>query len=228
MSVILNPIERHNVTAIVTDIEPEEPILQNVGCPTQYVYLPGGILRPLTKKRVLGCGVNAIMGDTPIERRCRLKREAKYRLNENRAEARINQRPLAYRGSQDVVRHHLGAMSYRCNYCGALHFHFEKLQNNNDYSNCCERGKVLLEPIQIHPYIMDLCCNINNPHFHEYHTIIRKYNCALSFASFGFDHNATRHDGFYNFSIQGRAYHYISSVYMQNQNTVTVWSIICC
>lgn len=220
LSVILNPIQRHHITQTVTDSETEEPILRNVRRSLQYIYPPGGILLPLTKKRLFGYSENAVMGETPIERQRRLQRENKYRLNEARAEARINQRPLAYRGSQNVLRHHLGAMSYRCNHCRALHFQFEKLQNTDDFSNCCERGKVSLQPIEIHPYIMDLCCNINNPNFNDYHKNIRRYNCALSFASFGFDHNATRRDGFYNFAIQGRAYHFISSVYPQNVNTI--------
>lgn len=153
----------------ITNIENVEPVVRNVGRPSQYIYPPGGILLPFTKKRLYGTGPNAVIGESLNERQRRVNREVKCRNNEARAAMRLNQQPLAYRGSTNIERHNLGIMNLRCQYCRALHFSFEKLSGNDDFSNCCERGKVSLTNIQVHPYIIDLCCNENNRYFQKYH-----------------------------------------------------------
>lgn len=197
--------------------EPEQRRIGRIG----YVYPVGGILLPITKKRLYGTGPNAVPGEGANERRRRLKRETKYRLNEARARERLNQLPVVFQRNNNVQRHDLGYMNFICNHCGALHFNFEKLTDNtNDFSNCCERGKVVVERPQMHPVLMDLLVNENNYYFNDFHRKIREYNCALSFISIGTQfERPPRRQGVYTYTVHGRMYHFIGTLHPNDNNT---------
>ena len=83
-----------------------------------------------------------------------------------------------------VASHYLGKMDETCPKCKALHFKCEK-NKNKIFTKCCSSGSTKLDfDFTVPPLIENLLTN-KHEKSKQFKENIRKYNNALSFASFG-------------------------------------------
>ena len=66
---------------------------------------------------------------------------------------------------ENVQKHNCGAMTARCQFCGALHFNSEK-HSDGRLNNCCHKGK-LLPPLrrEFPPYLKSILTDRNHIHY---------------------------------------------------------------
>lgn len=80
-----------------------------------------------------------------------------------------------------VLAHHCGQLDTVCEHCEAKHFAAEQ-PSDRQFTQCCQKGKVQLEPIRTEPLLQQLL-TFNHPHSKNFHDNIRSINSALAFAS---------------------------------------------
>lgn len=100
---------------------------------------------------------------------------------------------------------YLGEMDMMCEFCNAKHFALE-LPADKKFNNCCHKGKVLLNEFRYPTQLL----NLTNKKTHEsrqFINVIRNYNNALAFASFGAKLDVVSGQGPKVFRICGQIYH---------------------
>ena len=122
--------------------------------------------------------------------------------------------------------HYLGRMDKACSSCGALHWEAERTSGADNFTQCCGKGKVLLEPYQAPPPALAQLFESRegkprHPHYLNIMQNIVQYNNSYATASMLVDifklpgsfrqpgcilHNPT-------FTIHGMVNHRVSSVY---------------
>lgn len=112
----------------------------------------------------------------------------------------------------DVLEFSLGKLDRVCKFCEALRFPGEA-------NNCCHNGKVSLPaPRPFPPEFRSLFLR-ESPQSNNFFDNIRRYNSAMSFASFGAQIAPPPGHGPYCFRIHGQIYHRSSSLYPDNGAT---------
>uniref|UniRef100_A0A1B0CVT6 ATP-dependent DNA helicase n=1 Tax=Lutzomyia longipalpis TaxID=7200 RepID=A0A1B0CVT6_LUTLO len=188
-----------------------------------YNYGPTGMRLRWTGHVLYGDNPN--IRETPIEKRRRLKMETKWRDEHQRLQDAFNARGEALRGNATVEPHYLGPL-IKCKHCASLNFSAEASNGNpaaREFSICCMNGKIRVPPIRQHERIQQLLQDTEDPVARSFQTNIRKYNTALGFASYQFNHPRNHPDapipeGPYVFWIHGVAYHYVSYPRPQDPN----------
>jgi hypothetical protein len=82
-----------------------------------------------------------------------------------------------------VELHSCGTLDTMCNFCHAKHFRAEQ-PTDKLFTQCCQKGKVILEPIQIAPLLQELMSG-KHKYSKNFLENIRSFNSALAFASMG-------------------------------------------
>lgn len=121
-------------------------------------------------------------------------------------------------GSFAVAYYDLGPLALECEFCKALHFDCEKIGTKSSYHfrSCCHDKKVMLPQTRSHPLLEELLMN-NNTSKRHYLENIRKYNSAMSFASF-VANEAIRPNGRgpYLFKINGQVHYKFGPLHPEN------------
>jgi hypothetical protein len=115
----------------------------------------------------------------------------------------------------EVDRYSVGSLKNRlnrCVYCQAYRFNAEAL-------NCCQNGKVDLQPLHPYPDQLIPLFSLNNTVSRNFMENIRKYNSAMAFASFGAKMVSFHGNGPYCFKIHGQIYHRAGSLHPQDDQS---------
>jgi hypothetical protein len=113
-----------------------------------------------------------------------------------------------------VIEHNCGNLDVVCNNCQAKHFPSEQ-PSDKLFTQCCRKGKVMLEPIKVAPLIQKLMSR-NHEHSKNFHENIRSINSALAFASMGANIAPPPGYGPYCFRINGQIYHRSGALHPAN------------
>jgi hypothetical protein len=113
-----------------------------------------------------------------------------------------------------VDLHSCGNLDITCNFCQAKHFRAEQ-PSDKLFTQCCQKGKVVLTPIRIAPLIQNLMTR-NHEHSKNFHDNIRSINSALAFASMGANIVPPPGYGPYCFRINGQIYHRAGALHPSN------------
>ena len=112
------------------------------------------------------------------------------------------------------MRHDLGHMDVKCQWCGALHWMNEKLSDSSTshpmFGMCCNGGKVILPVLRDPPQALKVLFEYNDPQAKEFRENIWKYNRAFAFTSLQVNEDHTvneRRRGLPVFRIQGELRH---------------------
>ena len=103
-----------------------------------------------------------------------------------------------------IPEHYAGKMDAICRHCGSKNFQQEAVKK--EFSACCQKGKVKLDPITVSKYIETLLNgqHVKSKNFLEH---IRSFNSSLAFASTGANIASPPGFGPYCFRIHGQIYH---------------------
>ena len=126
------------------------------------------------------------------ERRNNLSNEQRSLIRTTERQRHLNRRdfqPIALKSFDDhpdskELLFSCGPLNNKCSKCEALHFEKETHDKENAYSSCCQKGKVVLEPIQVHKDIETLMKN-EHEHSQNFMSNILQFNSSLAFASMG-------------------------------------------
>jgi hypothetical protein len=101
-------------------------------------------------------------------------------------------------------------MNIECGFCQSLNFQSEKPQDNK-FSNCCNKGKVILEPLGEPDDLYKSLFDGRHPESKNFLENIRNYNSALAFASMSAKLDPFMNtSGPYFYKVSGQVYHYVS------------------
>ncbi len=124
-------------------------------------------------------------------------------------------------GNEDALaprRWDCGEMDTICGFCSVKMWIKERsatsINNNPQFSLCCENGKVLLPNLPATPQKLEVLLTSKENSAVKFRDQIRMYNSVLAFTSFGakVDESVTGGLGPYSFRIQGELYHKIGSL----------------
>jgi hypothetical protein len=113
-----------------------------------------------------------------------------------------------------VEMHNCGHLDKVCNFCQAKHFPAEQSRDKL-FTQCCQKGKVVLSPIRVSPLIQKLMSR-NHEHSKNFHDIVRSLNSALALASMGANIAPPPGYGPYCFRINGQIYHRAGALHPSN------------
>jgi hypothetical protein len=113
-----------------------------------------------------------------------------------------------------VDLHSCGTLDTMCNFCQAKHFRAEQATDKL-FTQCCQKGKVILEPIRVAPLLQDLMSG-KHKHSKNFLENIRSFNSALAFASMGANIAPPPGYGPYCFRINGQIYHRAGALHPDN------------
>ena len=112
------------------------------------------------------------------------------------------------------AEHYLGPMNVVCSSCGALHWEDERTGNATNFTMCCQKGKVHVEPFQEPPEkLKNMFMDTQHPLHKEFLENIIKYNNAFSTASVVAETVVVPGGGPPAYKVHGQIYHKISSLY---------------
>jgi hypothetical protein len=146
----------------------------------------------------------------------------RVRNSENHRNRRANlrikppQRKIAAQSFDEVSVevHSCGTLDTICNYCQAKHFRAEQ-PSDKLFTQCCQKGKVILEPIRVAPLLQELMSG-KHKHSKNFLENIRSFNSALAFASMGANITPPPGYGPYCFRINGQIYHRAGALHPDN------------
>ena len=152
----------------------------------------------------------ARLQETDEERRQRLQSNTARRLKTLHyahfipVEDNIQQYNVEPIDEASIPEHYAGKMDAICRHCGSKNFQQEAV--NKEFSACCQKGKVKLDPITVSKYIETLLNgqHVKSKNFLEH---IRSFNSSLAFASTGASMASPPGFGPYCFRIHGQIYH---------------------
>lgn len=98
-----------------------------------------------------------------------------------------------------------GKLTEICQFCQSRNFLKEKPADGK-FNICCNKGKVVLEPVRVNKKLETLMTN-NHTHHKNFMANIRSYNSAFAFASMGAQNATPLGFGPYCFRIHGQIHH---------------------
>jgi len=113
-----------------------------------------------------------------------------------------------------VLEYNCSNLNILCNFCNANFFAGEQPQDKL-FTQCCHKGKVVLEDIKVSPLIQQLMTG-HHEHAKKIMDNIRSINSALAFASMGENIAPPPGYGPYCFRINGQIYHRAGALHPTN------------
>ena len=121
----------------------------------------------------------------------------------------------------NIIENYIGPMNVKCCHCQAKHFEKEKSKSNqNSFDDCCNHGKVELEPLPDFPYELQSLFENTHQKSNIFFKNIRRYNNSFAFASFNANliSFAGNRPGPYCFKIQGQIYYQMNTAFYPTPN----------
>ena len=112
------------------------------------------------------------------------------------------------------AEHYLGPMNVVCSSCGALHWEAERTGNDTNFTMCCQKGKVHVDPFKEPPEeLKKMFMDKQHPLHKGFLEDIIKYNNSFATASVVAETVVVPGGGPPTYKVHGQVYHKISSLY---------------